>query len=222
MGKLIVMEGLDGSGKQTQTRRQYERLADELHQKVRMVSFPNYQSPASGPLKMYLGGTFGERPDDVNAYAASVFFAIDRFASFRQDWQAFYENGGLVLADRYSTSNVIHQCAKLPPEQWAGFVDWLQDFEYTKLGIPAPDAVIYLDVPVEISQQLLAGRYGGDEARKDIHERDANYLQACRAAALWCAGRMGWHTVSCAAEGELRDVEDISAEITHILGGILA
>ena len=145
MGKLIIMEGLDGSGKGTQA----ELLAKSLTEQgktLRKVTFPDYASDSSALVRMYLAGKFGDRPDDVNAYAASSFFSVDRYASYKTNWGEFYRSGGLVISDRYTTSNAVHQCSKLPPEQWDSFLNWLFDFEYNKIGIPAPDRVIYLAV----------------------------------------------------------------------------
>ena len=172
MGKLIVLEGLDGSGKATQSRLLTAALERE-GRRVRRISFPDYESNASWPVRMYLGGEFGPKPEDVNAYAASVLYAVDRFASYRKDWGEFYRDGGILIADRYTTSNAVHQCSKLPREEWDGYLDWLFDLEYRKIGIPAPDAVFYLEVDPAVSQRLLSGRYQGDEGKKDIHERDA-------------------------------------------------
>ncbi len=202
-GKLYVIEGLDGSGKATQAQALYEKLR-ERGILVRKVSFPNYASDSSAPVRMYLRGDFGRDPSSVNAYAASSFYAIDRYAGF----------------NRYTTSNAIHQCAKLPRDQWDIFLQWLFHYEYDLLGIPAPDAVIYLLVDPEVSQKLMTGRYEGDESKKDIHEQDLEYQKKSAAAAAYCAGHLGWHTVRCAAGGRLRSVEEIGKEISDILAGI--
>ena len=215
-GKLIVIEGLDGSGKATQAK----LLAEELrHQgrEVCQISFPNYASDSSALIKLYLGGAFGSKPDDVNAYAASSFFAVDRYASYKSDWGTFYDRGGIVIADRYTTSNAVHQCSKLPREQWDGYLDWLFRFEYEQLGIPAPDSVIYLQVDPAVSQKLMTVRYHGDEGKKDIHESDVEYLHRSRMAAEYCAQKLGWKTISCTEKGEMRTVEAIQADILKIL-----
>lgn len=223
MGKLIIFEGLDGSGKGTQTSLTAQKLAAQ-GMDLRQITFPNYASDSSALVKMYLSGQFGDKPDDVNAYAASSFYAVDRFASYKTDWGEFYRAGGLVLSDRYTTSNAVHQCAKLPPMHWGGFLNWLFDFEYKKIGIPAPDAVLYLAVDPEVSQELLKERYHGDESKKDIQEKDREYMARSRAAAEYCAKAFGWYRIEC-TQGEdvksMRTVEDINAEILAKLQLIL-
>ncbi len=211
-GKLIVIEGLDGSGKATQAKRLVEQLQAQGKQ-VRKVSFPAYESDSSALVKMYLAGQFGKDPSDVNAYAASTFYAVDRFASYKTEWGRFYEDGGIVVADRYTTSNAVHQCSKLPEEEWDSFLEWLFNFEYQLMGIPAPDAVVYLRVDPAVSQKLMTGRYQGDESKKDIHESNLDYLARSRRAADYCADKLGWKIVSCDAQGEMRTIEDINADV---------
>ena len=216
-GKLYVIEGLDGSGKGTQAELLFGKLKKK-GEEVRKVSFPNYASDSSAPVRMYLRGDFGTDPSSVNAYAASSFYAVDRYAGYKADWGSFYEEGGIIIADRYTTSNAVHQCSKLPEEEWDAFLQWLFRYEYDLLGIPAPESVIYLEVDPEISQKLMAGRYEGDEARKDIHERNVQYLQRSAKAAAYCCEKLGWKKISCALEGKMRAIEDISAEIMETLG----
>ncbi len=211
MGRLIVIDGLDGSGKETQS----ERLLAALEKKklpVKKVEFPTY-GKSSALIEMYLGGAFGAHAGDVNAYAASTFFAVDRVASYLGDWKAFYEKGGTVLADRYTTSNAIHQLSKLPQEQWEEFLTWLSEFEFEKLALPRPDLVIFLDMPSEIADRLLAVRYAGDETKKDLHERDRAYQRRCREAARYCAERLAWRIISCVENGELLTREKIAAKV---------
>lgn len=212
MGKLIVIEGLDGSGKGTQAELLTERLRQQ-GEAVQKVSFPDYASDSSALVKMYLSGQFGTDPADVNAYAASTFYAVDRFASFKRDWGKFYADGGIIVADRYTTSNAVHQCSKLPREQWDGFLAWLFDFEYRLLGIPTPDAVIYLNVDPAVSQRLMTGRYRGDESKKDIHEGNLSYLQRSREAAAYCSRKLGWREIACCENGEMRSISAIGEEI---------
>lgn len=215
-GKLIVIEGLDGSGKGTQA----NLLAGNLEAQgkaVRKISFPDYASDSSALVKMYLSGQFGSRPEDVNAYAASTFYAVDRFASFKRDWGNFYAEGGIIVADRYTTSNAVHQCSKLPREQWDGFLAWLFDFEYRLMGIPTPDLVVYLSVDPAVSQQLMTGRYHGDESKKDIHEGNLDYLRRSRQAAEYCSAHLGWKKVDCCRNGQMRSVDDIRTEILNLL-----
>ena len=218
--KLIVIEGLDGSGKATQAKRLTEALV-EKGIPVREVSFPDYGSDSSALVRMYLSGQFGTDPQNVNAYAASSFFAVDRFASYKKDWHRDYARG-VVIADRYTTSNAVHQCSKLPKEQWDDFLNWLFDFEYKKLGIPAPDRVIYLNVDPAVSQALMTARYSGDENKKDIHERDIAYLRHSREAAAYCAEKLGWETVDCCRDGQMRSIEDIHKDVMKLLENSIA
>ena len=219
-GRLIVIEGLDGSGKATQARLLAQALAGE-GRAVRQITFPDYASDSSALVKMYLRGDFGSHPGDVNAFAASAFFSVDRFASYRTDWGGFYRQGGVVVCDRYTTSNAVHQCSKLPREEWPAFLDWLFDFEYTKIGIPAPDRVVYLDVDPAVSQRLMTGRYRGDESKKDIHEKDLAYLARSHEAADWCAARLGWARVPCCEGGGMRGVEQIGRDVRGALLEVL-
>lgn len=214
MGKLIVIEGLDGSGKSTQL----ELLPENLLKhgvESKTVSFPDYDSDSSALVKMYLSGKFGKNPNDVNAYAASLFYAVDRFASYKANWGNYYNQNGIIVSGRYTTSNAVHQTSKMDESEWKGFLDWLYDLEYNKVGIPKPDKVIFLDMPIEVSQKLLSGRYKGDEAKKDIHESDTAYLDKCRKAAMFTAQYSGWTIIPCAQNGEARSIEDISKDILN-------
>lgn len=214
MGKLIVIEGLDGSGKSTQL----DLLPKNLLKngiESKTVSFPDYDSDSSALVKMYLGGEFGKKPSDVNAYAASLFYAVDRFASYKKTWGQYYNKNGVIISGRYTTSNAVHQTSKMPEADWQGFLDWLYDLEYNKVGIPKPDKVIFLDMPVEVSQKLLLGRYKGDEAKKDIHESDTTYLEKCRKAAMFTARYSDWTIIPCAKDGKARSIEDISNDILN-------
>ena len=220
-GKLIVLEGLDGSGKATQAKRLAAALAAE-GRPVREITFPNYASDSSALVRMYLAGQFGARPDDVNAYAASSFYAVDRYAGYKADWGRFYEEGGILIADRYTTSNAVHQCSKLPPEEWEQFLHWLFDYEFHLLGLPAPDCVIYLQVDPAVSQKLMTQRYHGDESKKDVHERDVEYLARSRRAAEFCAAHLGWQTVPCTCGDGMRSVEEIGQEVRRRVDAALA
>lgn len=218
-GKLVVIEGLDGSGKATQTALLYEEL-QKFGCKVKKVSFPDYDQPSSALVKMYLAGEFGERPESVNAYAAASFYAVDRFASFTKFWRDSYQQGAVILADRYVTSNMIFQLSKLPPKEWNDFLSWEEDFEYQKMGLPKPDLTIYLDMPPKLSQQLLGERYHGEENKKDIHEKNLLFLEQCRKSAIYTAERLKWKIVNCACDDHIRNIEEIHAEIMQIIGGI--
>ena len=219
-GKLIVIEGLDGSGKATQTELLCCKLS-ELGEKNEHITFPDYKSDSSALVRMYLSGQFGEKPDSVNPYAAACFFACDRFASFRTKWQQPYENGAVIVSDRYTTSNAVHQCSKLPENEWDSYLEWLFDFEYAHIGIPEPDAVIYLRVDVNVGQELMSKRYEGDDNKKDIHEKDVEYLLKSRKAADYCASKCSWRTVECVKDGVMRSPQDISDEIYKIVSEVL-
>ena len=213
-GKLIVIEGLDGSGKSTQI----EYLKNKLSgRNVHQIKLPDYDSDSSALVKMYLRGDFGKKPEDVNAYAASAFYAVDRFANYKMKWKEFYDNGEIIISDRYTTSNAYHQATKIPKDDRAEFFYWLEDFEYGLLGIPEPNAVIYLDMPIEISQKMMSERYHGDETKKDIHESNLDYLYKCRDAALDAAEKMGWYVVKCNDGNEPRTIESIGDEIFNII-----
>ena len=209
-GRLIVIEGLDGSGKHTQAMRLRDILAAR-GMKVEMLSYPDYESESSGPVKMYLAGKFGSHPDDVDCYAASVLYAVDRFASYRAKWKKDYEEGTWFICDRYTTSNEVFQTSKLPKEKWDGYIRWVEDFEYRLMGIPRPDTVFFLNMSEECSGKLMEKRYSGDESRKDIHEKDVGYQKRSREAALYCAQHLGWIDIKCDDEnGDILPVETIS------------
>ena len=212
MGQLIIFEGLDGSGKGTQTKLTAQRLKEQGRD-LRQITFPDYDSESSALVKMYLSGAFGDKPDDVNAYAASSFYAVDRFASYRQDWGRFYESGGLVIADRYTTSNAVHQTPKLPREERRAFLKWLFDFEYRLLELPKPDRVVYLDLPTEISEEMMRRREEKTHTQADIHERDEAYLAACRESAELIINLCGWEKIDCSRDGQIRSPEDIHREV---------
>jgi dTMP kinase len=214
MGKLIVIEGLDGSGKTTQVNLLPEKLKT-LGVDAKTVSFPDYKDPSSTLVRMYLGGEFGESPDAVNAYAASLFYAVDRYASFKRHWEKYYLDGGVVIAGRYVESNAYHQMAKLPEDKWEQYISWLYETEYEKTSIPKPDLVIFLDMPLEVSSKLMTSRYEGDESKRDIHEKDREYLSRCRKAARFAADMCGWKIINCSKDGDPRTIEEISADILN-------
>ena len=217
MGKLIVIEGTDGSGKSTQFRLLSQRLTEEYREFKHLV-FPRYSEPSSALIRMYLGGEFGGSPADVNAYAASAFYAVDRFASYKQDWGKWYEDGGLVLSDRYTTSNAVHQASKEHGEKQAAFLKWLYEFEYDKLGLPRPDLTIYLDVPTDFTEKLLRGREAATNTHADIHEKDMAYLATCRETGRAAAKFYNWTVIECVHNGTMRSIEDIHQEIYgHVL-----
>lgn len=212
MGKLIVIEGTDGSGKSTQFRLMSERLEKD-GVAFKHIVFPRYSKESSALIRMYLGGQFGSNPKDVNAYAASSFYAVDRFASYKMDWGKWYEEGGLVLSDRYTTSNAVHQASKEQGESRQAFLKWLYDFEYDKLGLPRPDLTIYLDVPTDFTEKMLRGREQATNTSADIHEKDMSYLATCRQCGREAAEFYGWTVIQCVRDGQMRTIEDIHNEI---------
>ena len=212
MGKLIVIEGTDGSGKSTQFRLLSEHLAQD-NVTFKHIVFPRYSEESSALIRMYLGGQFGTKPTDVNAYAASSFYAVDRFASYKMDWGQWYEDGGVVLSDRYTTSNAVHQTSKEPKEKQPAFLHWLYDFEYDKLGLPRPDLTLYLDVPTDFTEKMMRRREQDTNTQADIHEQDLNYLSTCRRTGKAAAEYYGWTVIHCVKDGAMRSIEDIHEEI---------
>ena len=219
-GKLIILEGIDGSGKSAQYRRLCSRLeADGIA--YHHIVFPRYDKDSSALIRLYLGGSFGTDPEDVNAYAASVFFAVDRYASYRDDWGRIYEQGGLILADRYTTSNAVHQGAKLPDGKQEEFFRWLSDLEYGKMGLPEPDLVIYLDVDLETSLQRMKRRQAKTNTHADIHEQDVAYLERCLRTAERAADYYGWTRIPFKTDGIEREVDEKNAEIYRLIRSYL-
>lgn len=221
-GKLITIEAGDGSGKATQTKALYDRLLAEGYQ-VLKVEYPDYQSESSALVRMYLGGEFGQQAENVSAYGASAFFAVDRYASYLLKWRQAYESGWIILADRYTTSNMVHQAVKLKNSaEREEFLTWLWDFEFGRLQLPVPDRVIYLDMPPEISDRLINSRAAKDSSRKkDIHEKDTSYLHHCHRAYNEVAEKYGWVKISCAQQGNLRRVQDIHEDVYQAVKEIL-
>ena len=211
-GKLIVFEGTDGSGKATQSELLCRRLETE-DRPFRKITFPRYGKPSAAMVEEYLHGNLGKHPGDVNAYAASLFYAMDRYASWKQDWGTFYEDGGLIVADRYTTSNAVHQASKLPEEERKAYLDWLFDLEYRLLGLPAPDLVVYLDMPTELTEKMMRKREAVSGTQADIHEQDEAYLRRCRENANEVARLCGWTVIRCGRDGAPRTIEDIQGEV---------
>lgn len=218
--KLIVIEGLDGSGKATQTKLLADKLTS-MGRTVRKLEFPDYDSPSSSLVKMYLNGDFGKNPEDVNAYAASAFYAVDRAASYLKNWKNDCNNGSVILCDRYCTSNIIYQMSKVKNDERDGFIERQSDFEYNKLGLPVPDAVIYLDVDPDVSQRLMEKRYGGDKSKMDLHEKNVKFLRECRESAVYATQKCGWIKIDCCENGDIKSIEQIAAEIEKVVFDIL-
>ena len=220
MGKLIVIEGTDGSGKSTQFKLLTSRLEAE-NRKFQKLVFPQYAEPSSALIRMYLGGEFGTKPSDVNAYAASAFYAVDRYASYKKVWGDWYEQGGLIVSDRYTTSNAVHQASKEPMEKQSEFLKWLYDFEYDKLGLPRPDLILYLDVPTDFTEAMMRRREADTNTHADIHEQDLNYLATCRRTGKMAAEYYGWTVIQCVRDGKMRSIEDIHEEIYRHIAACL-
>jgi dTMP kinase len=223
MGKLIAIDGVDASGKQTQTTLLLSRLEKEGRE-VKMVSFPAYDKPSSILVKMYLNGEFGENPSDVNAYATSTLFAADRFATYRTDWGTDYNRGTIILADRYVSSNLIHQASKInDTDEKEKFLMWLDDLEYGIYNLPRPDVTIFLDMPPEYGAELMSGRLNksnGDD-KKDIHESDFSYLEKSYENAMFVAKKFNWKRISCIKDGQIRSVDEIHEDIYSIVRELL-
>jgi len=219
MGKLIVLDGLDGSGKSTQGIRLMEALKAK-GKKVKLISFPDYDEPSSALVKMYLNGEFSDDPDAVNAFAASSFYAVDRYASYKKFWENDYLGDTIILATRYVSSNAIHQMEKLPKSQWDAYLQWLEDFEYEKLGLPRPDVTVFLDMSREVADRLIMSRYEGDESKKDIHEKNMEYLVRCRETARYAAQKQGWKVVPCDDGKEPFAIEAITEKILEAIGNV--
>lgn len=220
MSKLIVIDGLDGSGKATQVQ-QLAHILQEKHYRVRQITFPDYEHGSSALVKMYLNGEIAKTPEQVNAYAAASFYACDRYISFHTGWKSDYHSDAIILADRYVSSNAIHQMVKLPMDEWDEFLKWLYHYEYTCLGVPREDNVIYLDVDPKISQRLITQRYHGNENKRDIHEQNVHYLIQCRQAAMYAAQKLRWRVLHCDDGEKLFSIDYITSKLQKMLGEIL-
>ncbi|ERT69684.1 dTMP kinase [Cetobacterium somerae ATCC BAA-474] len=222
-GRLIVIEGTDSSGKETQTAVLFERLSEKISN-IRKISFPNYESPACAPVKMYLAGEFGTDAEKVNPYPASTMYAIDRYASYKTDWGKFYNDGGIIITDRYTTSNMVHQASKIDNSQEKEmYLSWLEDLEYSKMGIPRPDLVIFLNMPTETAQKLMAERKNKitGEDKKDIHEKNIEYLKKSHENACEISKKYSWKEIKCVENDRLKTIEEISNEVFELVNGIL-
>ena len=215
MGKLFVIDGTDGSGKQTQFAKLEERLKkDGVDYKT--VSFPNYDSQSSALVKMYLSGEIGENAKEISPYIASTFYAADRYITFKKEYEEYYKNGGIILADRYTTANMVHQAGKIDDiDEREKFLNWLWDFEFKLYGLPVPTEVFFLNTPVETALELIKDRENkfDNTAKKDIHERDVNHLKDAHKAACYVSKKYNWFEIECVKNGKLRTIDDIHEEI---------
>ena len=214
--KLIIIEGLDGGGKTTQL-----ELLKKDYPEFRFITFPNYGSPSGQIVSSYLEGTYNESNPSISAYTASCFYAVDRYTSFKTDWEKDYLGGKTIISARYVSSNAIYQMTKLPLCEWEGYMNWLFDTEYNKFGIPKPSATIFLDMPPEVSRQLLLKRNNGDANKLDMHEGDLQFMSACRKAAFYVAEKENWQIISCAENGSPKTIDDIHKIIVKKLEGLL-
>jgi len=216
VGNLIVFEGIDGSGKSTQFRLMCERLESE-NIDFRRVVFPRYDEPSSALIKMYLSGEFGKNPDDINAYASSSFYAVDRFASFVTDWQSYYQSGGLILTDRYTTSNALHQGSKMSGVDRKLFFEWLYEYEFDRIGLPRPDMVLFMKIDTSLAVSRLRLRESATGTNADIHESDLRYLTACAESGNEAAAQYGWSVIECVQGGVSRSEEEIHKQAYEML-----
>ena len=220
MGKLFVIDGTDGCGKQTQLKKLQERLEKEGVD-YKTVSFPNYDSPSSSLVKMYLAGEFGEDPNSISPYISSTFYAADRYATFQKGYKEYYNNGGIILADRYTTANMIHQAGKIKDEkEREKFMSWLFDLEFNIYDLPEPTQVFFLNMPIEVSQKLMKNRENkfSNEKEKDIHERNPEYLRESFEAARSLVDKYNWNEIHCVDKNnELRTIDEIHEEIFNIV-----
>ena len=219
MGKLFVIDGTDGSGKQTQFDLLKKHL-DEDHVEYRTVSFPNYDSPSSSLVKMYLSGEFGENAQEISPYIASTFYAVDRYATFKKDFFQYYNDGGIILADRYTTANMVHQAGKIKDkEERKKYLDWLFDLEFNIYGLPKPTTVFFLNMPPEKVKELIKNRENKftHDSKKDIHERNPEHLKDAYQAACDLVSTYGWNQIDCVKDNEIRTREDIHNEIYSIV-----
>ena len=213
MAYFIAIDGLDGSGKATQSKLLREAL-ERAGKRVRGISFPTYEERASMLVNMYLSGELGGKASDTGAYAASTFFSMDRYISYRTDWHKDYSDPeAVVLADRYTSANAVHQLSKLDRAEWDAFLDWLVDYEYKKLGLPCPDTVVYLEVKPEISMKLIKSRSEQTGRSMDIHELDPEFLNKSYEAAIYASDKLNWIKIKCYEGDEMRSIEDIAAEV---------
>lgn len=217
MGKIIVIDGTDSSGKETQTKLLFEKIKKEYPKTIK-ISFPNYDSPACEPVKMYLAGKFGEDASKINPYPVSTMYAIDRYASFKENWEKYYNDDYIIITDRYVSSNMIHQASKIEDEvEKNKYLDWLEDLEYNKMQIPKENIILFLKMPIEKANELMAERKNKitGETEKDIHEKNKDYLKKSYENACFISKKYSWEEVECVniENNNLRTIEEINEEM---------
>jgi len=225
-GKLIVIEGLDGAGKSTQLKLLSEKTEslnrDNSSTEIKFITFPDYDSFSGRIIKEYLSGAYSGLDTTDGSYSASCFYAVDRYISFKTNWGGDYIDGKNIISARYTGSNLIYQMAKLKGSQWDDYYNWLYDLEFEKLALPKPDATIFLDMPFEVSEQLLNKRYKENSGCRDMHESDLAFLKTCKRAADYAVIKDGWKKINCAKKNQdnlyvPREIEDINAELLKIV-----
>lgn len=221
-GKIIVFEsGTDGAGKTTQIELLYNRLK-EAGYPVKHYKYPDYENESSTLIKMYLEGHFGEDPLKINPYAVSTFFAVDRFCGY-QKWKDFYEEGGIVLLDRYTTSNMIHQTVQLDAEEREKYLEWLTDLEYNKFSLPKPDLVLFLNLNPLIALDLINQRNIQKNNQKvDIHENSGVYMLKSYENSLYISKKYKWTNIPCSDRLSIKSIDEIHElicdEVSKLIG----
>ena len=218
MGYIVVITGTDGCGKQTQAEKLLERLKGEGYNVIKQ-SFPNYDSPSSEPVKMYLRGEFGSTDMSLDAYQASALYAVDRMCTYNKDLKDFYDNDGIIILDRYVESNMLHQACKIEDlSERDKFLHWLDDLEFVKMKLPRPNKTIFLDVAVEVSLKLARARETlKNQGTKDIHENNDKHMYHAYESGKYVCDKYGWNAINCVENGNMRTIEDISEDIYNIV-----
>ena len=219
----LVIEGIDGAGKETQTSLLKEYLKS-LGKNVITQSFPNYGTDGCKPVQMYLDGKLSKTANEVNAYQSSVLFAVDRFCTMTQLIKNITKDS-VVVFDRYVSSNMLHQGGKIHnDEDLEKYLKWLENFEFEVMKIPRPDKIFFLSVPPEISMELIKQRKGlKSQTEKDIQESDENHLKNAYNTGMKISKMFGWEIIDCVdkEKNQMRTKEDISKEIQQKVNQIL-
>lgn len=217
-GKLIVIDGTDGSGKATQTKLLANRL-EKAGYKVRIEDFPQYGQKSAGPVEDYLVGIYG-KADELGAYVPSVFYAVDRFAASERI-RKHLKQGFIVISNRYVTANMAHQGGKIKnPKHREKYFKWITDLEYVFFKIPKPDLNVILHLPPEVSLKLVRKRgpqYYIGSKKRDVHERDIYHLRAAEKIYLSIAKRFKYKVVEGFVDGKLESPDEIGEKVFAIV-----